>query len=246
MKPIYIPKGAAKEYGDYALNIYTGCPHECFYCFAPRVLFKKKQEFHNLVEPRKNIFDETIKQIEKESITGKLINLCFSCDPYPKGFDSSTTRKIIKLLKRSGNNVQVLTKNGLDAMRDFDLLDGNDWFGITYAGYNGNVSDNNFIPSEEPNAGTPHDRLYALKQAHKLGIKTWVSAEPVINEADILSFIECADYVDMWKVGKLNYYQSEVNWYKFGHTVENLLKSKNRIYGINFYIKQSLRKEMEK
>ena len=27
MKPLYIPKGAAKEYGDYAVNIYTGCPH---------------------------------------------------------------------------------------------------------------------------------------------------------------------------------------------------------------------------
>lgn len=35
MKPIYEPKGKAKEYGDYAINIYTGCPHECFYCFAP-------------------------------------------------------------------------------------------------------------------------------------------------------------------------------------------------------------------
>jgi DNA repair photolyase len=29
MKPLYEPKGAAKEYGDYALNIYTGCPHRC-------------------------------------------------------------------------------------------------------------------------------------------------------------------------------------------------------------------------
>lgn len=25
MKPIYEPRGAAKEYGDLALNIYTGC-----------------------------------------------------------------------------------------------------------------------------------------------------------------------------------------------------------------------------
>ena len=31
MKPIYEPKGKAKEYGDYALNIYTGCPHSCYY-----------------------------------------------------------------------------------------------------------------------------------------------------------------------------------------------------------------------
>ena len=28
MKPIYIPSGKAKEYGDYAINIYTGCPHD--------------------------------------------------------------------------------------------------------------------------------------------------------------------------------------------------------------------------
>lgn len=27
MKPIYEPRGKAKEYGDYAINIYTGCPH---------------------------------------------------------------------------------------------------------------------------------------------------------------------------------------------------------------------------
>lgn len=31
MKPIYKPKGAAAEYGDYAVNIYTGCPHRCYY-----------------------------------------------------------------------------------------------------------------------------------------------------------------------------------------------------------------------
>lgn len=27
MNTIYKPKGAAAEYGDYAVNIYTGCPH---------------------------------------------------------------------------------------------------------------------------------------------------------------------------------------------------------------------------
>ncbi len=30
--PIYKPKGAAAEYGDLALNIYTGYPHRCYYC----------------------------------------------------------------------------------------------------------------------------------------------------------------------------------------------------------------------
>ena len=49
MKPIYKPKGAAKEYGDLALNIYTGCPHRCFYCFAPNVLHKDRETFHSYV-----------------------------------------------------------------------------------------------------------------------------------------------------------------------------------------------------
>lgn len=53
------------------------------------------------------------------------------CDPYPAGVDTSATREIIKLLKDSGNHVQISTKSGeQSAVRDFDLLDENDWFGI--------------------------------------------------------------------------------------------------------------------
>lgn len=45
MKPIYKPKGAALEYvgeDGYALNIYTGCPHRCNYCYCPQVLHKDR------------------------------------------------------------------------------------------------------------------------------------------------------------------------------------------------------------
>jgi len=57
MKPIYKPKGAAAEYGDYAINIYTGCPHRCFYCFAPTVLRKDRETFHTDVRPREGIVE---------------------------------------------------------------------------------------------------------------------------------------------------------------------------------------------
>lgn len=39
MKLLYVPKGKAKEYGDYAVNIYTGCPHlYCYHCGAKMYL----------------------------------------------------------------------------------------------------------------------------------------------------------------------------------------------------------------
>lgn len=240
MKPIYRPSGAAKEYGDYAINIYTGCPHRCYYCFAPSVLRKDREAFHSNVAPRDGIVDAVKRQLEADGITDKLIHLCFTCDPYPKGYDSTPTREIIKAIKASGNHVQILTKNGADAMRDFDLLDSNDWFGITYAGYDGYSSNSNYIPIEEPNSGTPHDRIFALCEAYERGINTWVSCEPVLNVVDILRFISNADDVCMWKIGKLNYHQSDNNWRWFGHEVERLCTSLGR----NYYIKESLRKEM--
>lgn len=234
MKPIYVPKGKAKEYGDYAVNIYTGCPHECFYCFAPNVLHKKKEQFHACIEPRKNIVEEVRKQIERESITGKLIHLCFTCDPYPNGYDSTPTREIIKILKDSGNNVQILTKNGIDAMRDFDLLDSGDWFGITFT---------QLLSDAEPKAVSPINRYYALYRAKQKGIKTWISFEPVLNAEDVLLCLNnCYKAADKVKIGKLNYHHSDIDWKAFGIKAEELCKK----LGLDYYIKDSLRAEMEK
>lgn len=227
MKPIYEPKGAAKEYGDYALNIYAGCPHRCYYCFAPNVLHREREKFHSCVEPRKDIVKETIKQLGREKITGKLIHLCFTCDPYPTGYDTTPTREIIKLLKESGNHVQILTKG--DGSRDFDLLDGHDWYGVTFDGMKHGVYE-------------PSDRVICLYEAKKAGIKTWVSCEPVVDDCAVLEFIEnCHDFIDKVKIGKLNYHPSDINWAEFGRNAEELCKRLN----LDYYIKDSLRKCME-
>ena len=226
MKPIYEPKGKAKEYGDYAINIYTGCPHECFYCFAPSVLRKVKEDFHRCIEPRKNIVEEVKKQIEREKITGKLIHLCFTCDPYPCGYDTTPTREIIKAIKESGNNVQILTKG--DGSRDFDLLDKNDWYGITLDG----------TECKAP----IRERLDSLAVAHCRGIKTWVSFEPVTDERKFFINLHCvALIVDKVKIGKLNYHPSDIDWKSFGKKAEALCKSLE----IDYYIKESLREQMK-
>lgn len=240
MKPIYEPKGKAKEYGDYAINIYTGCPHRCYYCFAPNVLRREKEAFHGHVEPRSGIVEAVKKQIEKDGITGKLIHLCFTCDPYPTGYDSSATREIIKILKETGNHVQILTKG--DGRRDFDLLDKEDLYGITYAGYPGLKNWLN-TPVAEPGSSTPLNRLACLEEAHRLGIKTWISFEPVLDANDVLDMLNHMPvYVDNVKIGKLNYHPSDIDWAEFGRKAESICKEQ----GIEYYIKDSVRKEMEK
>lgn len=228
MKPLYVPKGKAKEYGDYAVNIYTGCPHRCYYCFAPNVLHRDRETFHAKVEPRPGIVDALKKQLEREGITGQLIHLCFTCDPYPAGYDTTVTREVIEVIKGSGNHVQILTKG--DGTRDFDLLDRNDWYGITFDG-------SSYEHYE------PENLIRDLCTAKQIGIKTWVSCEPVIYAGSVLEFIKYHhDIIDKVKIGKLNYHPSTINWRDFGYEAEQLCRKLE----LDYYIKESLRKEMEK
>lgn len=240
-KPIYTPDGRAREYGDFAVNIYDTCNHGCTYCYA-KAMYERwhgKGSFGKVPEPRAQIVESVRKQLEKEKITGKLIHLCFTCDPYPAEIDTSATREIIKLLKEYGNHVQILTKGGERAERDFDLLDENDWFGITYCGY---TMDDVDVVRAEPNTGNPRERLQSIKMAKELGIKTWVSFEPIIGDVDVLYLLENhRSRFDKVKIGKMNYHPSDINWKEFGLKAEAICVQQ----GLNYYIKESLRKEME-
>ena len=52
---------------------------------------------------------------------------------------------------------------------------------------------------------------------------------------------ECHDIIDKVKIGKLNYHKSNIDWKQFGQDVEQLCQR----LGLDYYIKDSLRKEME-
>lgn len=233
-KPIYEPRGRAREYGQLALNIYTGCNHGCIYCYAPKVLRKSSEQFRE-VQPRQGIVEAVKRQLKREAITGKTIHLCFTCDPYPARIDTTPTRAIIEAIKNSGNHVQILTKGGYRAERDFDLLDCDDWFGVTIAGSIEQTREN------EPNAAGFTERLITLNRAHKLAIRTWVSFEPVFDPETVYGAIKSAKFIDLYKIGKLNYAPSPIDWAAFGTECERLCK----YYCKDYYIKADLRAIME-
>lgn len=234
--PIYKPAGRAAEYGELACNIYTGCNHRCFYCFAPSVKRMDREKFHSDVRERDGIVEAVIEQLGHGDIKDKLIHLCFTCDPYPAGIITQTTRDVIEAIKESGNHVQILTKGGYRAVCDFDLLDSNDWFGVTI------TATKHTKHQDEPFAAAWEERLATLKMAKKQGIQTWVSCEPVLDGADIMNLIETGEFIDLFKIGKLNYFPSNIEWGEFGRFAESRLK----YHGRNYYIKEDLRREMEK
>lgn len=79
-------------------------------------------------------------------------------------------------------------------------------------------------------------------KAHERGIKTWISFEPVTDETMFLIELSAAVWADKVKIGKLNYHKSNINWAKFGEKAEALCKK----IGVDYYIKESLRAEMER
>lgn len=233
--PIYTPSGPALEYAQHGLNIYDSCPHGCTYCYAAAMAKRFGSPWNGIPAVRQGLLCALDKQLDRQEWrnAGRLIHLCFTCDPYPWGCDTAATRAVIKAIKESGNHVQILTKGDPTAQRDFDLLDGNDSFGITLTGAK---------PYQEPGAVSHDARIRLLRDAAAAGVPTWVSCEPVIDPRAIEDFIFDLDFVGMWRIGKLNQRKSNIDWRQFGLDVEALCKRLGRTYDI----KKDLRAAMNK
>lgn len=234
MSIIYKPKGAALEYCELALNIYSGCSHACQYCYAAAATFKTREAFIK-AKIRINIMTQIAKEAPQHS--GKEVLLCFTCDPY-QWIDShfKLTRLAIMELQKNGVDVTVLTKGGKRSERDFDLLQTN---GSKYGASLTFLIDIDSI-KWEPGASLPGERIETLKKAKSLGIKTWASLEPVIDPWQTLEIIKKThEFVDIFKVGKLNHNKraKEIDWKRFGNEAIDLLES----YGKEYYIKNDLR-----
>jgi DNA repair photolyase len=170
---------------------------------------------------------------------GRQVLFSFLSDAY-QSFDSQVglTRRAIALLHDWGIPVAILTKGGLRATRDFDLLTARDSFACTLT-----TLDDDTSRWWEPGAALPTERLAALRIAHDRGIPTWVSLEPVLNPADSLACLEAsADFVDEYKIGVLNYCAEAkgIDWHKFGHDAVALCDRLGKAY----YLKHDLRKLM--
>lgn len=236
---IYETKGKAREYRELACNLYQGCDHGCVYCYAPSVLQRNREQFHQATGVRADI----LKKLEKDAAgyeragERRQVLFCFTCDPYSNAASQTTvTREAIQICHNHNLNVCTLTKGGTRALRDIDLFTERDSFASTLTSLDPEVSQ-----TWEPGAASPAARCATLMEFHARGIPTWVSLEPVLDPDMVFEIIKkTAHYVDEYKVGVLNYHPhaKEIDWRKFGLDAIDLLEK----LGKRYYIKADLKK----
>lgn len=222
MSIIYKPKGKALEYSPLAANLYRGCSHKCSYCYAPSATFQDRSVFHSdsFIQPRKNILEQFEKDCKKFKGDEREILFSFTTDPYQKIDDElQITRKALVMALEYDLFPVILTKGGNRALRDFDILSKfkNKKFGVSLTHDIDSVS-----LKWERGGALPNERINSLLEAWTMGIETFVSFEPVIDPEAVYRLIDKThEFVDFYKVGKLNYHphSKKIDWVDFREKV---------------------------
>jgi DNA repair photolyase len=215
MTVIYETRGRAREYFELAINVFNGCTHGCTYCYAPTISRMDRADFHAEARERNRLVTLVAKEAAKLAGEPRHILLSFLTDPYQSAeAELYITAEVIRVLKYHGLNVAILTKAGPLAIRDMDLLESTDRFGVTLT-----FTCLHDLREFEPNAGTTRERLRNLTAAHSVGIRTFASFEPVVFPRQSHRLMrENVAIIDDFLVGRWNYDEranEDINWTVF-------------------------------
>ncbi len=139
----------------YSLSAYTGCSHNCLYCYASSYI----RDFY---QPREK--KDFLKRLEKEIDKipkDSLIAMANSSDPYlPLEEELGLTRAALKIMGKHDLSINIVTKSSL-ILRDLDILKS---FKKIVASISLTTLDKELARKLEPRSCSPQERLKAVRE----------------------------------------------------------------------------------
>ena len=195
---------ASKIY-PYVINPYVGCQHNCVYCYAHfmKRFTGHKEAWGQFVDVKLNA-----PELLKREITRKKPDRVWVsgvCDPYqPLEGKYKLTRQCLQILAEHDWPVTVQTRSPM-VLRDLDVLKTGKYFEV---GLSVTTADDGMRKLFEPNAPSINERLRALGELHRAGIRTYAMIAPILPHAESLAN-ELLDKVDYVRLDRMNYHYAD-------------------------------------
>jgi DNA repair photolyase len=189
----------------YVINAYTGCQHACSYCYAK---FMKRFTGHQepwgeFVDVKVNAPDLLRRQIVKKQPARVWVSGV--CDPYqPLEARYQLTRQCLEILAQNDWPVVIQTRSPL-VLRDMDILQKGKFFEV---GFSVTTADDAIRKLFEPNAPSIQERLRALDELHRAGIRTYAMIAPMLPGAEDLPAL-LAGKIDRVLWDRMNYHNAD-------------------------------------
>jgi DNA repair photolyase len=195
----------------YVVNPYTGCQHNCSYCYAR---FMKRFTGHR--EPWGEFVDVKINApdlLSREILKKKRDRVWVSgvCDPYqPLEAKYELTRRCLRILADNDWPVTVQTRSPL-VLRDIEILKQGSEFEV---GMSVTTADDGIRQLFEPQAPSIESRVLALDELHQAGIRTFVMIAPMLPSAENLAEL-LAGKIDHVIFDRMNYHHADWVYRKY-------------------------------
>ncbi len=182
------PEFARKLLADFGVNVGLSCGHNCRFC-SSRCLFRHHPAFRhfglNPYTTRCAIVDpHSVRRVQRDARTKKrrgLVMLCTASDAWsPEAQAFGLGRGCAgAILDQPGWTLRVLTKNAA-VREDFALFERHRERVVLGLSTSFLPSDRTAAVAVEPNASLPQERVDALVEAHRRGIRTFGMLCPLI------------------------------------------------------------------
>jgi len=182
-----------------SINMYRGCEHGCFYCYArpthSYLNLSAGLDFETKLIAKSNAVEQLRVELAKPGYVCSPINLGANTDPYqPIEREHRLTRGILEVLAECAHPLTIITKNAM-VERDLDLLAPMAKQNLVQVFFSVTSMDNLLSSKMEPRASAPHRRIAAIRRLHEAGVPVGVFVAPIIpmiNDRDLEAVLEAA------------------------------------------------------